>query len=168
MFVFRYYQNEAVDLAIDFVKKSFDPCLLELATGAGKSLIVAEIAKQLKEISGKKVLCLAPSKELVTQNREKYLSYGEPASMFSASAGSKCLAHDVVFASPGTVLNSISKFGNRFAAVIVDEAHGITPTIKKIIYALKELNPMLRVIGLTATPYRLGSGYIYRVDEDDN
>lgn len=168
MFKLRPYQQKAVDVSIDFIKKSFDPCLLELATGAGKSLIVAEIAKKVKEISGKKVLCLAPSKELIVQNREKYLSYGEPASMFSASTGSKCLAHDVVFASPKTVINSISKFGNNFAAVVIDEAHGITPTIKKIVYALKELNPNLRVIGLTATPYRLGSGYIYSVDENDN
>ncbi len=166
MFKLRHYQQKAVDMTIGFVKKSFDPCLLELATGAGKSLIVAEIAKQLKSISGKKVLCLAPSRELVEQNREKYLAYGEPASIFSASAGSKCLAHDVVFASPKTVLNSLSRFGNNFAAVIMDEAHGITPTIIKIIESLKELNPTLRVIGLTATPYRLGSGYIYKVDEN--
>lgn len=166
MFKLRDYQQQSVDLVIDYVKKSFDPCLLELATGAGKSLIVAEIAKILKEISGKKVLCLAPSKELIEQNRAKYLAYGEPASMFSASTGSKCLAHDVVFGSPVTVLNSINKLGDRFAAVIIDEAHGITPTIKSIIYTLKELNPMLRVIGLTATPYRMGTGYIYRIDEN--
>lgn len=165
MFKLRDYQKKSVDIAIDYIKKSFDPCLLELATGAGKSLIVCEIAKETKRLSGKKVLCLAPSKELIEQNRNAYLSYGEPASMFSASTGSKCLAHDVVFGSPKTVSNSIEKLGDRFSTVIIDEAHGITPTIRSIIYRLKELNPMLRVIGLTATPYRTGTGYIYRVDE---
>ena len=165
MFKLRYFQQDAFDISMDFIKKSYDPFLLELATGAGKSLIVAEIAKALKNLSGKKVLCLAPSKELIEQNRSKYLSYGEPASMFSASTGSKCLAHDVVFGSPVTVLNSINSFGDNISGVIIDEAHGITPTIKKIIYALKELNPLLRVIGLTATPYRMNTGYIYRVDE---
>lgn len=168
MFELRYFQQDAFDLSIDFMKKSYDPFLLELATGAGKSLIVASIAKALKNLSGKKVLCLAPSKELIEQNREKYLSYGEPASMFSASTGSKCLAHDVIFGSPITVLNSINMLGENIAGVIIDEAHGITPTIKKIIYALKEINPLLRVIGLTATPYRMNTGYIYRVDESGN
>lgn len=165
MIKLRDYQQESVDLTIDYIKRSYDSCLLELATGAGKSLIVADIAKIVKELSGKKVLCLAPSKELIEQNREKYLQLGEPASMFSAATGSKCLAHDVIFGSPVTVINSIEKFGDRIAAVIIDEAHGITPTIKNIVYLLKERNPMLRVIGLTATPYRMNTGYIYRIDE---
>ena len=165
-FVLRYYQQEAVDKTIAFISKSFDSCLLELATGAGKSLIVAEIAKYIKDTSGKKVLCLAPSKELIEQNRAKYLAYGEPASLFSAATGKKCLAHDVVFGSPISVLNSIERFGDNFSAVIIDEAHGLTPTIKKLINELKEKNPKLRVIGLTATPYRTGNGYIYANRED--
>ena len=168
MFKLRCYQQNAVDKTIAFISKSFDSCLLELATGAGKSLIVANIAKFIAETSGKKVLCLAPSKELIEQNREKYLAYGEPASMFSASTGSKCLAHPVVFGSPISISNSLDKFMSEFAAVIIDEAHGITPTIIKVIDSLKEINPKLRVIGLTATPYRMGSGYIYQKDIDNN
>ena len=165
-FTLRYYQQESVDKTIEFISKSFDSCLLELATGAGKSLIVAEIAKYIKNTSGKKVLCLAPSKELIEQNKDKYLAYGEPASMFSAATGSKCLKHDVIFGSPISVLNSIEKFGDNFAAVIIDEAHGLTPTIKKLINELKDKNPRLRVIGLTATPYRTSSGYIYANNPD--
>jgi DNA repair protein RadD len=46
--------------------------------------------------------------------------------------------------------------------VIIDEAHGITPTVRDIIAAMREGNPNLRVCGLTATPYRLGSGWIFR------
>lgn len=163
----RPYQRGAVDAAIDYLTKCVDPCLLELATGAGKSLIVAEIAKWLGEKSGKKVLCLAPSKELVEQNRAKYLEYGLPASIFSASAGGKDLRHQVVFGSPQTVANSLDRFQG-FAAVVIDEAHGITSTVKKIIQGMRELNPRLRVVGLTATPYRLNTGYIYEMDEHDN
>jgi len=166
-FKLRPYQQAAVNATTDFISKCYDPCLLELATGAGKSLIVAEVARWIKNKSNKKVLCLAPSKELVTQNREKYLAYGEPASIFSASAGKKELKHCVVFGSPLSVLNSIEKFGAQFSAVVIDEAHEITPTIKNIIIAIKEYNPKLRVIGLTATPYRMKTGYIYRIDQDD-
>ena len=104
----------------------------------------------------------------MTQNREKYLATGNPCSVFSASAGGTCLKHPVVFGTPLTVLNSIAKFGSKFCAVVVDEAHGITPTIKEVISVMQESNPYLRVIGLSGTPYRMGTGYIYRQDEKNN
>lgn len=161
----RDYQQASVDAAMKWMRGSVDPCLLELATGAGKSHIIAAIAQQLNERTGKRVLCLAPSGELVIQNVAKYKATGNQASVFSAAAGDKCLRHPVVFGTPGTVKNKVSRFGAEFAAVIVDEAHGMTPTIRHIIGRIKESNPRLRVIGLSATPYRLGSGYIYAVDE---
>lgn len=163
----RWYQQEAVDAALVWVRRSVEPCVIEAATGAGKSHVIAAIAEILHEISGgKHVLCLAPSAELVTQNREKFLATGRPASVYSASAGSKCLRHPVVFGTPGTVKAAARRIGSRFCAVIIDEAHGITPTVCAIIDAMRESAPNLRVIGLTATPYRLGSGYIYRADVD--
>lgn len=167
-FQLRPYQQRAVDSALGHVKKSIESCLLELATGAGKSIIVAEIARGIRDMSGgKKVLCLAPSKELIEQNCEKYLSYGEPASLFCASTGKKkSVRHDVVFGSPQSVIGDIDKFNDRFAAVVIDECHGITPTLKKIIEEIKNKNPNLRVIGLTATPYRMGVGYIYEYNMD--
>ena len=165
MYKLRDYQQNSVDLSIEHLMKCRDSALLELCTGAGKSLIVAFVAKHIAKVSGKKILCLAPSAELVTQNKAKYLEIGEPASTFSASAGGKCMRHQVVFGSPKTVLNSISKFGKQFAMVIIDEAHGITPTLKSIIESMRAQNPNLRVIGLTATPYRMNTGYIYEIDE---
>jgi DNA repair protein RadD len=158
----RKYQQDAHDAAWQHMRTSVDPCLIEAATGAGKSHVIAELAKTIHTATGKKVLCLAPSAELVTQNREKYIASGHKASMFSASAGAKDLRHPVVFGSPLTVKNRISRFQSGYAAVVIDEAHGLTPTIKGIIDAMREGNPMLRVLGLTATPYRLGSGYIFR------
>ena len=159
----RPYQQEAHDAAWHHIKTSREPCLIEAATGAGKSHIIAELAHTIHGYTGKRVLCLAPSAELVVQNREKFLATGNPASMFSASAGAKNLRHPVVFGSPLTVKNRISRFKDGYAAVIVDEAHGITPTLKTIIEAMQDGNPNLRVIGTTATPYRLGSGYIFRI-----
>jgi len=160
----RPYQQQAVDAATSWMKQRLEPALLELATGAGKSWICAAIAHWLTERTGKKVLCLQPSKELTEQNHEKYLATGNTASIFSAAAGSKCMRHNVVYGTPGTVKNSISRFGDAFTAVIIDEAHGITPTIKFIIEKMREKNPRVRVIGMTATPYRLNTGYIYQYD----
>ena len=162
----RPYQIDAVAAAMAFVTKCHEPCLLELATGAGKSLIIADIAKKLLKLSSKKVLCLAPSKELVVQNHAKYLALGEPASIYSASANQKCLKNGVIFGSPLTVCNGIEKFTRTIGVIIIDEAHGITPTIIKIIDGIRAYNPLVRVIGLTATPYRTSSGYIYEIDQD--
>lgn len=162
----RPYQQSAHDAAWAHIRSSIDPCLIEAATGAGKSHIIAALAETIHNATGKRVLCLAPSAELVVQNREKYLATGNKASMFSASAGGKELRHKVVFGSPLTVKNRISRFKQGYAAVIVDEAHGLTPTLIGIIESMREGNPNLRVIGTTATPYRMNSGYIFRIWPD--
>lgn len=136
---------------------------------SGKSHIIAAVSETIHRISqGKHILCLAPSAELVVQNSEKYKTRGFKASIFSASAGEKSLRHPVVFGTPGTVKNKIDRFGSQFAAVVLDEAHAITPTVKGIISEMKARNPNLRVIGMTATPYRMGTGYIFATWPDGN
>lgn len=158
----RPYQQQAHDAIIAWVRKSRAPCMIEAATGSGKSHCLSAVAETIHRMSeGKRVLCLAPSAELVVQNYEKYLLTGAPASIFSASAGRKELRHPVVFGTPLTVKNRISRFGKEFALVMIDECHGLTPTVKEIIDAIKLQNPNLRVVGMSATPYRMNSGYIF-------
>lgn len=163
----RSYQQEAHDAIIRHWKQSTLPICIEAATGAGKSLIIAAIAKTLHKLSGgKRVLCLAPSAELVEQNAEKYGLLGERYSIYSASI-SKSLKHRVIFATEGSFKKVARRLGDEFAGVVVDEAHRLTPTIKKIIADMQVGNPNLRVCGLSATPYRLGEGYIYAIDDND-
>lgn len=158
----RPYQQDSHDAVVGWIKKNRTPCLIEAATGAGKSHIIAALAETVHTISkGKHVLVLQPSAELVEQNAEKYRATGAKCSIFSASAGEKSLKHPVVFGTPLTVKNRISRFGSQFAVVIVDECHGITPTVLSIIEAMKVANQNLRVVGLSATPYRMNSGYIF-------
>ena len=160
----RPYQQEAHDAVVTWIKKNRSPCLIEAATGAGKSHIIAAISDTVHQISkGKHVLVLQPSAELVEQNAEKYRATGQPCSIFSASVGEKSLKHPVVFGTPLTVKNRISRFGSKFATVIIDECHGLTPTILSIIDAIRQVNPNLRVVGLSATPYRMNTGYIFRM-----
>lgn len=170
----RPYQQAACDAVIQHVKSSIEPCLVDAAPAAGKSHMISYLADYLHDVSGgKKVLCLAPSATLVLQNREKFLLTGNRCSMFSATAGAKDLRHHVVFGSPLTVKNRIHAFQRGYCGVIVDECHGMTPTIVSIIEAMREGNPNLRVIGLTGTPYTMGGGYIFRqwpdgkINQDD-
>ena len=153
----RDYQQEAFEIARRWMSETSEPGLIEAATGSGKSHIIAAIA----EWSEGRTLCLQPQKELVQQNYEKFLGTGEPASLYCAALKQKSLKHRVVFGSPQSVNNAIEKF-KQFETVVIDECHGITPTIKGII---SQIAPK-RVLGLTATPYRLGSGYIYQYDEN--
>lgn len=166
----RPYQERVVEQSINWMLKTTAPFVIDAATGAGKSIMISEVAKIIHHRTGKRVLCLAPNADLVKQNIAKYRAYGLKASVFSASAGAKDLRHPVVFGTPKTVLNRIARFkrpgDEGYALVICDEAHGLTPTIKTILTAMREGNPNLRVMGLTATPYRLGSGYIYRQEPD--
>jgi DNA repair protein RadD len=172
-YTLRPYQSEAVEAVIAHVKKRLSPCLLELATGAGKSLIVADLAKFFaKSAPQKRVLCIAPSRELVEQNAAKYELTGNHASIYCASAGKKCLRSQVIFASPQSALGTIDKIAHMgVSAIIIDEAHGITNTMRKLIDSVleyeingKSVNDKCRIVGMTATPYRMGTGYIYAID----
>ena len=172
-FELRDYQQEAVDAVKLHVRKKTSPCLLELATGAGKSVIVAELARFFATAAPhKRVLCIAPSKELVEQNHSKYLAYGFPASIFCSSAGKKSLRQQVIYASPLTAIKQIEAIARLgISAIIIDEAHNDTQTVRDIVEGVRnyvekgrQLNEKVRVIGMTATPYRMGTGFIYGID----
>jgi len=169
MFVPRPYQVDAIKTAIDWIKKTTEPGLIEAYTAAGKSYIIAEIARIASKMSGKKVLVLQPNRELLIQNAEKYKLTGEKCSLFSASANSKSLRHNVVFGTALTIKNYLDRFGDKFCLVILDEADAsLTPTILDIIKHIREQNPKLRILGLTSSPYKMGAGYIYKVDINGN
>ena len=161
----RFYQNESHDCAIEYMRKNSEPCLIVLPMGAGKALTLTMIAKTLHEMSnGKIVLNLAPSKELTEQNYEKFIAMGGKASIYSASI-SKSLRHPVIFATAMSIIKVIASIADKICGIIIDEAHGTTNTIKKIIDIVKAVNPHVRVCGLTATPYNMGSGYCYEIDQ---
>lgn len=160
----RDYQQAAHDAVIDWWKKSIEPCIVSAATGSGKSVIVSMLAKSLHDLSGgKRVLCLAPSRELTEQNIERYRAFGFECSAYSASIG-KSLRHQVIFATEGTWKTVAKRMGHEFAGVIIDEAHRITNTLRKIIEEMREGNPNLRVCGLSGTPYRLDMGFCFAKD----
>ena len=162
----RPYQQEAVDKTIQWIKTTTAPALVEMSVGAGKSIYIADVARLIHQMSGKRILCLAPRSELVVQNAAKYKALGLDASIYSASAGQKSLRHPVVFATPMTFRPMARRMGGEFAAVIIDECEGTTGVIVEIIEMMKEGNPNLRVIGTTGTPFTTTGGYVYRMDED--
>lgn len=169
----RYYQLEAIQCTAERLRKTRDPLLMVLPTGAGKSWVIAGLAAVVQSLTkasagkAKKVLVLAPSAELVEQNHAKMVESGFSASIFSADLGQKDSSGSIIFGSHISVERAAESFvdqGLDFSAVFIDEAHSHPPTVLNTIQILKKRNPNLRVVGLTATPYKLGHGYIFRKD----
>lgn len=166
-FNLRPYQQVAVDKTIAWIKHTVSPCLVTMSVGAGKSLYIAEVARIIHAMSGKRILCIAPRSELVKQNHSKFLATGNQASIYSASAGQKSLRHPVVFATPMSFKPVAKRLGHEFAAIILDEGEGVTPVIRKIIADIREGNPNVRVIGTTGTPFNSIGGFVYAMDESN-
>ena len=161
MYTLRPYQQDAVKNTITHFRQSSLPAVIVLPTGAGKSLVIAELARLAKH----KILVLTHVKELVEQNAEKYSSYGLQASIFSAGLKQKSLQHQVTFASVQSLSRNLHELNEFYSLVIIDECHRVsgdeTSQYQQILQQLKQYNPELKVLGLTATPYRLGMGWIY-------
>ncbi|QLK44058.1 ATP-dependent helicase [Vibrio owensii] len=162
MYTLRPYQADSVKAVIHYFRKHSTPAVIVLPTGAGKSLVIAELARLAKG----RVLVLAHVKELVEQNHAKYEGYGLKGSVFSAGLGRKETDQQVVFASVQSVVRNLDSFKNQFSLLVIDECHRVpdekTSSYQKVITHLRELNPGIKVLGLTATPYRLGMGWIYQ------
>ena len=147
-YILRKYQIEAIEKGLNFFKSSFTGgALMVLPTGSGKSLIIANIVKQLNE----DVLIFQPTKEILEQNYKKLLNYNVNASIYSASFNSKKI-DKITFATIGSV-KSNPKFFKHFNNIIIDECHLINA--KAGMY--KEFFDIIgdKILGLTATPYRL-------------
>lgn len=148
-YTLRPYQKEAVDAAVKFLKSPVKGNGIEvLPTGSGKSLIIANIVKELKAPT----IVFQPSKEILDQNYAKYLSYGYYASIYSASKNQKVVS-DVTFATIGSVIRKADVFRN-FKYIIVDECHLVNAKGGMYRDFLSRIGGA-KVLGLTATPYRL-------------
>lgn len=152
-FTLRKYQTEAVHAGIDFFiepMKKDNNGIIVLPTGSGKSLVIACI---INGLAGKTIV-LQPSKEILEQNHAKLKVYGYHAGIYSASMNRKQV-DKITFATIGSVVNNAHLFSD-FNQIIIDECHLVNPgagIYKSFIEALDKV----RVLGLTATPYRLSS-----------
>ncbi len=161
MYTLRDYQQKAVDKTIQYFKKKRDPAVIVLPTGAGKSLVIAELAR----IAKGRVLVLAHVKELVEQNHLKYESYNLKAGIYSAGLNKKDSQQKVIFGSIQSVAKASDSFFSGFTLLVIDECHRVSleadSQYAKVIKSLRQNNKNICILGLTATPFRLGTGWIY-------
>ena len=168
----RYYQSEACKSVNDYLDShdpTDSPCVV-LPTGSGKSFVMALLTKGWMEAyPDVRVMILAHRGELVQQNHDELMSimpYGKMG-IFAASLKKRDRKSQITYA----MIDSVHKRASSFEAphvILVDEAHRIPASgegkYRKFIADMRKANPELRVVGLTATPYRTGMGPICHKD----
>jgi DNA repair protein RadD len=166
----RDYQKEAVFSLVTAMGQE-QSVLLQAATGAGKTVIICDLLKKLLVSSPKgRVLILAHRRELVQQMADKLARVwpDHPPVSVACSGASKRIMHhgSIVIASIQTLARRIGDV-MPFNLMIVDECHRMPDATERdsqyitVLEALRSYNPEMRLLGVTATPFRLGHGYIY-------
>ncbi len=167
----RDYQIAAHDSLYTYFAERVDPPrprnpVIALPTGTGKAMVIAMFLMSVtSRWPGQRILALTHVKELVQQNYDELLGLWPqaPAGIYSAGIGRKELYYPITFAGIASIVKVLHLLG-KIDLILVDEAHLVNPNeetmYKSLIEELLRRNPFLKVIGLTATPYRLGHGKI--------
>lgn len=167
MIKLRPYQEEAIDSTFRYMQENDGFPLIVLPTGTGKSIVIAEFCRStLKDWPDTKILVVTHVRELIKQNYDelKILWPEAPAGINSAGLNKRDFDPSIVFCGIQSVYKKATKF-TKVDLVLVDEAHLIprkaNTMYQKFLNTLKVMNPHMRVIGLTATPYRLDTGLLH-------
>lgn len=167
MLELRPYQQEAVDAIYRHLRERDDnPCVV-IPTGGGKTPVMATVCRDAVGQWNGRVLILAHVKELLEQAREKlHLVAPEmwmKTGIYSAGLKSRDTEHPIIIAGIQSVYRRACEL-DAFNLVIIDEAHMIPPDgdgmYRTFLAYARKINPDLRVIGLTATPFRMKHGMI--------
>ena len=168
MIELRPYQQEAISaLMAWFEANNEGNPLVVLPCGAGKSIINAKIIETALSYSNQRIMCLTHVRELIENNYREFRNICPKVSagIYCSALGKKQLNHAVTFAS----IQSINKKHIESGFVnlcIIDEVHLLSDaesgSYRRYLRGLLSINPKMRIIGLTATPYRLKTGLLHR------
>lgn len=163
---FRYYQTAAINALFDYFSKNRGNPVVAMPTGTGKSIVIAGFLQLVFYYwSTQRVIMLTHVKELIEQNAEEMLKLWPtaPLGIYSAGLKRKDVMLPIIFGGIASVNKYPEIFGHR-DLVIIDECHLLSPDdetmYRNTIGILKAINPYLKVIGFSATPYRMKQGMI--------
>lgn len=162
----REYQTRTLEMLYAWLSQNNGNLCVSLPTGSGKSVVIAELCRQaVQQWPETRILMLTRSMELISQNAQKLRTIwpGAPMGIYSASVGQRVLGEPITIGGPLSIVRVLDKIGH-CDLLIVDEAHDISHkdegSYRKIIDHLLGINSNMRVIGFTASPFRLGHGLI--------
>jgi len=161
----RDYQQEALDALESYVASQEGNPLVVMPTGSGKSHVIADFVLHMNQQNQQNTLIVSHVKEILLQNYEKLQDawpYGS-IGLYGASLKRRDSQNDIIYAQLQSVWNKV-EYLPRFHLLVIDEAHLVPKEgegmYRSLISSLKEQNPELKVVGFTATPYRLNSGML--------
>lgn len=161
----RDYQQRAIVMLYGWLARNAgNPCIVA-PTGSGKSWIIAALCEDvLRQWPDSRILILSHVKELLSQDADKIVQAwpDAPVGLYSAGLNHRDVDR-ITVAGIQSVWRRPEELG-KIDLAVVDEAHLINHSdsgmYRSLLKDLKGRNPLLRVVGLTATPYRLGHGLI--------
>jgi len=167
MLTLRPYQNAAISSIYGYFQNNKGNPLVVIPTAGGKSLVMASfIEGVLKAWPDQRILIVTHVRELIAQNHAEMIGLWPeaPAGIYSAGLGKREAQARVLFAGIQSIHRRAREIGHT-DLVLIDEAHlipGRSNTMyRRFLDALSAINPALKVIGLTATPFRLDSGMLH-------
>ncbi len=167
MLSLRGYQQAAITAIYDYFDKHRGNPLVVVPTAGGKSLILSSFIKGAFESwPNERFIVLTHVRELIEQNHAEMLNLWPeaPAGIYSAGLGQRNTKASILFAGIQSVHARAQEIGH-CDLVLVDEAHLIpsksATMYRKFLDEMKAINPDVKVIGFTATPYRLDSGLLH-------
>ena len=163
----RYYQEDAVSAVYEHLRTRNDHPVVVIPTGGGKTPVIATLCKDAVLRWRGRVMILAHVKELLEQAIDKLTAMAPELlhriGVYSAGLKSKDADGDVIIAGIQSVYTKACELG-AFDLIIIDEAHLIPPDgegmYRSFLNDAQVVNPRVKMIGLTATPYRMKSGEI--------
>ncbi|WP_425067765.1 DEAD/DEAH box helicase family protein [Reyranella sp.] len=167
MLSLRPYQQAAIQAIYDYYARHSGHCCVVIPTAGGKSIVLASfIQGVLQQWPDQRILVVTHVRELIAQNHAEMMGLWPeaPAGIYSAGLGRRDIGARVLFAG----IQSIHRRAydvQQCDLVLIDEAH-LIPRASDTMYrrfldTLSRINPALKVIGFTATPYRLDSGLLH-------
>ena len=160
------YQRAAIGSIYSYYNYKNGHVLIVVPTAGGKSLIIAQFLKEVfAQWPDQRVLLLSHIREIIEQDYAEILRLWPAAPVGVNCAGLKRRDYDapIIFGS----IQSLYRNADRlpvFDLALIDEAHRLPRAMdtmyRALLAALIERNPHMKVIGLSATPFRLDSGLL--------
>jgi DNA repair protein RadD len=167
----RYYQYEAVDSIFDYWRDEPGHPLVEMAGGSGKSGTMSMLIQRLLDgWPDMRIMSCVHVEELVEGNFKEFIGMNPfaPAGIYAASLGRRDRNAQVIFAQLQTVWDKALEIGH-VDVLLIDEVHLVpndgNTMYRKLISALLLINPDMKIVGFSATLYRLDFG---RLDEGED
>ncbi|VDS10478.1 type I restriction enzyme EcoKI subunit R [Paracoccus haematequi] len=167
MLTLRPYQQAAITAIYGYFQTHTGNPLAVIPTAGGKSLVMASfIEGVLRAWPDQRILIVTHVRELIAQNHAEMIGLwpDAPSGIYSAGLGKREAQARILFAGIQSIHRRAAEIGHT-DLVLIDEAHlipGKSSTMyRRFLDALKAINPALKVIGLTATPFRLDCGMLH-------